>query len=219
MDGNSTDSVGSNNGTDTNITYSAANGKINNGAGFAPASTSRIVIGTGLNATVTSSAWSFSVWVKPADLTSTYAIMGCDTNSGVRQFLFCINSAGLYFERTGTTVPLNTTTGLSSGWNHIVVTYDGTKITGYVNTTQNAQNNMVALPSSTNALNFGRREYPGSNYYWNGAMDEFAFWNKVLTTDEISELYASGAGNQYPFGGTPTPAPSKPLTRQVLRHR
>ena len=43
LDGNSNDSVGTNNGTDTAITYSVANGKINQGAGY-NGSTSKITI-------------------------------------------------------------------------------------------------------------------------------------------------------------------------------
>src|SRR4051812_13528905 len=52
LDGNSNDAVGANNGSDTNISYSAGNGKINNGAGFNGTS-SRIAIGTSLTANYT----------------------------------------------------------------------------------------------------------------------------------------------------------------------
>lgn len=39
----------------------------------------------------------------------------------------------------------------------------------------------------------------GSDRYWSGMIDELAIFNKSLTEQEISNLYGSGIGNQYPF--------------------
>ena len=38
-----------------------------------------------------------------------------------------------------------------------------------------------------------------SGYSVDGRIDELGLWNRVLSTDEISTLYASGNGIQYPF--------------------
>lgn len=34
---------------------------------------------------------------------------------------------------------------------------------------------------------------------WHGSTDEVSYWNRVLTDDEISQLYNGGAGLAYPF--------------------
>jgi hypothetical protein len=34
---------------------------------------------------------------------------------------------------------------------------------------------------------------------WDGIIDEVGLWSKVLTSAEVAELYASGAGKTYPF--------------------
>ena len=62
LDGNSNDSIGSNNGTDTSITYSVANGKIIQGAG-SDAGTDRIYIGNP-TAVQISGSQSINFWIK-----------------------------------------------------------------------------------------------------------------------------------------------------------
>jgi hypothetical protein len=36
------------------------------------------------------------------------------------------------------------------------------------------------------------------SYFFNGKIDAFNAWNRVLTQSEITELYNSGNGKQYP---------------------
>ena len=39
--------------------------------------------------------------------------------------------------------------------------------------------------------------YNGSQYFWNGEIDELAIWNRILTADERTEYYNSGNGIGY----------------------
>ena len=59
----------------------------------------------------------------------------------------------------------------------------------------------ATVPSSlyvnTDDLVFGWQT--GLNRYITAYMDEFAFWNRALTSTEITQLYNSGSGLQYPF--------------------
>jgi len=44
----------------------------------------------------------------------------------------------------------------------------------------------------------------GVGQFFKGIIDEVGIWNRALTSTEISELYNSGNGLQYPFGISPT---------------
>ncbi len=55
------------------------------------------------------------------------------------------------------------------------------------------------LQTTTNASLFtvGSRQFPGSQNYWDGRIDELGFWKRVLTAQERTDLYNSGNGNTY----------------------
>lgn len=50
---------------------------------------------------------------------------------------------------------------------------------------------------------------------WEGELDEIAIWNRVLTQEEVSELYNNGAGK--PLSSYLTQKPSGPITASVTR--
>ena len=57
----------------------------------------------------------------------------------------------------------------------------------------------VAGPATPNDAGYGVGFGVGVGAYFNGRMDEIAFWaTRVLTTDERTELYNGGAGIGYP---------------------
>lgn len=93
-------------------------------------------------------------------------------------------------------------------WKNYVVTYDGSKgqegFKAYLNGSQlNCSliygiNGSVNNITSNNSLEFGAHLYLGAyNYQMNGQLDETAFWNRVLTPSEISQLYNNGNGIIY----------------------
>jgi len=93
FEGNSNDTKGAHNGTDTNITYGTEYGRFNQGALF-NGSTSKIV--TANNSGISGNAvFSFSIWVKPTDL-ALYAFMDAGVNSGgtAVTFLTSLNNSG-----------------------------------------------------------------------------------------------------------------------------
>ena len=87
-------------------------------------------------------------------------------------------------------------------WHNIIITYDGSKLASGVNIFINGISQTLVVISDTFTgtsstalpLEFGRR---GTTWFLNGSIDETAFWNRVLTIDEVTELYNSGAGKQY----------------------
>ena len=52
-------------------------------------------------------------------------------------------------------------------------------------------------PTSPYHFNLGRRPL-GNSYYYNGILDEIGVWDRELTSTEVTELYNSGSGKQYP---------------------
>jgi hypothetical protein len=88
-------------------------------------------------------------------------------------------------------------------WQNIVFTYDGSRtalgVNGYVNgvlRTKNITSNNLSSSSviAQSAQISGRA---GVSQPFNGIIDEIGIWNKVLTEEEVTELYNSGSGLQY----------------------
>lgn len=207
MQGNSTDSVGSNNGTDTAITYSDANGKIGNGAGV-NGTTSQIIIDA-LGSTFSSgNSYSVSAWVYVASSFTGQPFSAVTTTTwGVGAFEFSVRgTSGLNIEFTGVSWlsgTLFSVTGAttSNSWNHIVAVSDGSTKNLYINgTLANTTSTSVSQTFTnfslinTRATNIGYRGGASGKY-----IDEVGVWSRALTGSEVTSLYNSGAGKQYPF--------------------
>jgi hypothetical protein len=154
---------------------------------------------------------SASVWFSVTDTDSDHYAMLCNTNSGTvnRGYYFATggvgggvlirayNSSGGYAEVD--TQPDWTVTSANT-WYHAVFIADGTNLTVYVNGVQQKQAsfaNNISYGSDATFIIGGR---DAANYgCMNGILDEIAIWNRVLTADEITELYNNGAGKAYPF--------------------
>ncbi len=92
----------------------------------------------------------------------------------------------------------------TSQWYHIVVTRKAsTRTKIYVNGTLNASNTSTINPNyaTTQYTTIGATQYGPSSitYYINGKIDAVSVWDKELTESEVTDLYNSGAGKQYPY--------------------
>ena len=92
-------------------------------------------------------------------------------------------------------------------WYHLVITHDGTGTTNAIKLyldTVNILNGNSWDTSDFSALT--TRLAIGADHALtnlsSGIFDEYGLWNKILSTDEISELYNGGNGLQYPFTTT-----------------
>ena len=95
-----------------------------------------------------------------------------------------------------TSIPVNT-------WTHVVGIFDDDSntfkiyVNGVDDTGATTGTTSSARANGRNGLLFCH--YPTTYYGFNGLLDETAIWNRALTTNEITELYNDGEGNQYPF--------------------
>jgi hypothetical protein len=217
LDGNSTDSVGSKNGSDTSITYSAGNGIINSGAGLSSASPSRISFGNGAIGSLLSatSGATISVWLKPSarpgagDRKIAFSLEVSSNNAGMIVGLIDTNKVDVGGRSVGSdgfqSVTYTDGTGTGS-WIHLVGVYDyaNKQISIYYNGALAAGPTSVSWGQTT----FGYAATPSipdalgmqnSNSYFDGAVDEVAVWKRKLTGTEIVALYNAGHGLQYPF--------------------
>src|ERR1019366_9448446 len=105
-------------------------------------------------------------------------------------------------------VPLTTAT--DNVWIHLVVTWNGSTITTYMNGANAHSVAQTVTPgSNANPFSIGYNAVGnGSPNYWRGRIDEVGIWNRALTAGEDSLLYAAGYGNQYPFDGSANVLPT-----------
>ncbi len=112
----------------------------------------------------------------------------------------------------GVTIGQGNTTGSSSNfgfsagsapldqWDHIVLTYDGTNIKVYVNGSNTYTHNIGAFVDNgdgTQPLKINLSSwslFEGSR----GRYDEIGLWSRAITQAEVTTIYNSGSGLQYP---------------------
>ena len=198
LDGDATDSAGTNNGTDSNVTWGV--GKFGPAAVFNGTS-SKIV--TGVNLTL-QSACSLSVWVYFTGSNffpifgGNNTISGSTTinrhftslNAGASRFDY-INKAGAFFRST------NISLFNSNAWNHIVITDDFTNNSTssklYVNGTQDT--NFVRIITgyggavNTNLYIGQSRINSNNQQYLTGTLDQVRIFNTVITQAQVTELF------------------------------
>ena len=194
---------GSSNGTDTSITYSTVNGKVNQGAGF-NGSTSNISM-SGVSPT---SAASFAFWTKFNNLATPQNIITRRSNSNDWQMYLSAGCAtgfrwifwGLSIDNACSNSPATTS------WQFWVVTYDGSNVRIYLNGTLDvttpSTGNLLATAGNTEA--FGKDNEPGGTSFLNGNLDEVGVWSKALSQPEITDLYNAGNGQTMTGGSVPS---------------
>ena len=209
---NSNDSVSSNHGTDTSISYSAC--KINNGAVF-NGSSSKITVPSAIYSLFNSTNnWTFSSWIYIASNPgSNYAIYsgiaGVSNGGYYRNFTAVITSTGEFMAQrcngAGAAIDYVYTTGsLNTGaWNLCVATYDGSTLSVSLNGASSQTVSSTISATSATVGTLGLWTEGSVDYYWlNGKQDETGFWSRAITSTEITELYNAGAGLAYPFSST-----------------
>jgi hypothetical protein len=77
-------------------------------------------------------------------------------------------------------------------WIHLAVTYDGIDYAGYLNGQLDALESPIIVPNNVAPLRIGfDQTADGWNDFWNGEIDEVAFYQTALTPDQIAAHYAA----------------------------
>jgi hypothetical protein len=94
-------------------------------------------------------------------------------------------------------------------WNQIIVDRSGSTLSIVLNGSLlvSSTSFIGSLASSTNPLLIGRRDaQDGRDFAVDGSMDEIAFWDRALTSSEITSLW--NGGNGMLIGAASVPEPS-----------
>jgi len=203
-DNTTNDSIGSNNGTLINgSTYGS--GKINNSFQFDGVDD---YVDLGLNKFNLVGDFSISLWVKRITDGGIQNIF-CNYNYtgvffGFQLVFFGNNCIFQHYNGGGNTLGrVDSNTILLNVFTHIVVTrVNGSNTKIYTNGVLSQTNNTSINPvyhSTTNNSTLGTQKNGSIPYYFlNGCIDELSVWEKTLTADDVTSLYNSGAGRQYP---------------------
>lgn len=197
------DQLGLNNLVDNNTVTQAA-GKVSNAAQFTKANSEWLSCVPTADLKIDTTTWSAAFWCyrdsNPAghmELLGQYTVGGAvwyvTRNNGNQFEFFVLDSAAGQDGVTASTfgaAPLST-------WCFVVVTHDGTNIKVSVN--NGALDSLASTRTVFNTVgtSFVIGSALAAAQYWDGRIDEVGFWKKVLSTQEITDLYNGGSGNTY----------------------
>jgi hypothetical protein len=208
LDGNSSDNVSTNNGSDNAIAYSAANGKSNQGAGFSNSSNSKITLPNLGSSVSGSNPRSIALWFKaninnPGDWRS-FFVYGSNiyTTFDTCELIQSAVTAGAIkwgFDTVSFDTPGNS---YSPGvWNHLVVVYDGgilstSTVHMYLNGSSiGLTQTGVGATANTANINYSiGASFIAPTRSFDGAIDEVGIWPRALSASEVSVLYGNGIG-------------------------
>lgn len=170
---------------------------------------------------------SFSIagWCYPDDLAAN--IFMCQYGASPQySFIIQFLNAGtghlaVYHSANGTSFTIkavNFGSPMTTGsWQHFAVVYDASAGTYKAYRNASAGATVTSYPTSrynSNAdFEIGWRSLGAAGEKFDGGLDEFGFWDKALTSTEVTDLYNSGTGIPYDAGGTFTKPNFKGFSR------
>lgn len=209
LDSDANDSLGAYNGTKTGTSsyFTTSDAVIGGCIACAGAESTyyfnNFISGVGGSINLATSSISFGGWVKVPNDNGIVIALGTATGTNQRCY-FGGNSSGNWsmgLRQDGYSSDANSSTAVTiNEWTHVIVTIEaGSTITAsmYINS---VLDHTKSIDSFTTYGNMGFSNYVGSE--WSpgtdiGYADELGFWNKVLSSTEVSQLYNSGLGTTY----------------------
>ena len=194
--------VTGNDGAVTGATYTAS-GKISGAYVF----DGNDYIKPGTNLAYGSSSWTFQFWFKTGSANNMCFAVGYNIPDIVS---VGINAGvlGIYVRDGGGDNDSYTLTDATDwaddSWHHVVFRFDIVAqeleiwVDGNDETNSQTVNGTISNLSTAGATYFGY-DYVNSRQGFIGTIDEIAFWKRAISDAEITELYNSGDGLQYPF--------------------
>jgi hypothetical protein len=147
--------------------------------------------------------FTISMWFKQSTVQSYHAVW----SKGAGDTCLYLLSGTLHFltydDPTFNSSDAEWGSALTSGvWYHAICWYDATgdkRAHLSINNGTSVQGNAHVNPRSDNSNFPFYVGHEGGSGYFDGLIDEVAIWNRVLTSDERTELYNGGTGKFYPL--------------------
>ena len=185
---------------DGGVTFATA-GKINNGA-TTFSTTKRLSIANAMGFT-TSCTQTISFWFKATSRTGYFFDNVTTSPSNQRRLLYCgTDRVTLFLNLTDSAITTGASSVNTATWYHVVLTQNALNFELFLNAVSKGTATMggTASTSSNYAAIGNAADVTGP---WaapfDGVIDEFGIWDRVLTGVEITALYNSGSGLAHPF--------------------
>lgn len=198
------DSLGINNAT--NVGASNSTGIIENAYDFESTETDRIRIddGTGDFSQIGDQDFTLNVWVKPESLANYRTIFGATDDGGV--IVFVNGSGKVCLACKGFPHVAGTDAIYSGEWSMVTMTFNASANTFlyYINGTADSGGAVSFTDTFSTGSGYDIGTFGTTSYPFDGIIDEFGMWTRILTSTEITDLYNSGDGLTYPFAPVDT---------------
>ena len=207
------DALGTNNGTaQGGLTYGV--GKVGTAFQF---NGTNAYVSMGDVMDVGTSSWSYSFWFNTPNAAPNQMVFSKSlAGSSIGRVWSSVENNRVFFNFQADssniiTIQMAASNITNNTWYHVVLVLDRTdKLKMYINgglypVTVGGTNNLIPYASTnyntTHPFRIG--SYTSSDnttpiIFFNGKIDAFNAWNRVLTQSEVTELYNSGNGKQYP---------------------
>jgi prepilin-type N-terminal cleavage/methylation domain-containing protein len=152
------------------------------------------------NFVVNPTSLTISAWFKKTGEGSNYECVihkGSDTSIGNSEYWLGVDLN----DYLTATIGARTGVGWSAGktmtkavletWYNLVTTWDGSIVKVYINGEYNKQYNLTSYSNITTPTRFGASSN-GTNYQFNGLIDEVVIYNKALSSSQVQQYYAEG---------------------------
>jgi len=200
FNGNANTSVGTVNGVVTGATLTTGQNGLASGA-YAFNGTASQYISYNSTFGIGTGNFTFSAWVNPAVASDTgqFLKIGASAANGIG-----IGMGSSSFESAGSNLIVlyenvrwitNLSTTISTGWHHIVVTFDSSSVpTAYYDgTLKGSSPGAGAIAPTTTSVTSGQSGSTPTTRAFNGAIDDMRLYNRALSALEVSQLASNGA--------------------------
>lgn len=190
-------SPNSNNGNNSGADYSI-DAKLNNGLRFNSAENDYVTISDNSTLDLTDSG-TLMAWIRPesiAGISNWNGIIhkGDQTDFSDEAYFLQFNGwrnlIGGGHNGTSNVYITGSTTFNADQWYHTAITWDGSGLVLYVNGNIDASSSAVLVNrNSSGNLQIGSQFTSGSDYFFDGIIDEVALYNRALSSGEIQSIY------------------------------
>jgi uncharacterized protein YaiE (UPF0345 family) len=196
------------------------------------------IIDLGVNTSINSinSELTFSYWVKPdgnspsASMTVLASYAGQSGSGAYWRFISRIDRStlnaklDLMINTVWNSINSNQNIIIANQWNHVAHTRSGnlgkTYINGILSNTSNISSQIINTPSTPGATTKIGFNWPsfGNNEWFKGNIDDIGFWNRELTSQEITEIYSANSNITNSTLNTATTIPGAISYQAVARN-